>query len=90
MSSRPPPDNLEVQTGAATSFHWPWGIIEGLMTEDIEDCLKVVLEALRKCDLAADEVIAWCSTMLESDRVRFVAREPLESLRDHFQRLAAQ
>src|SRR5271165_3372684 len=23
---------------------------EGLMTEDIEDCLKVVLKALRKCD----------------------------------------
>ena len=63
---------------------------EGLMTEEIEDCLKVVFEALRKCDLPADEVIAWCTAMLESDRVRFVAREPLESLRDHFQRLAAQ
>ena len=63
---------------------------EGLMTEDIEDCLKVVLEALRKCGLPADEVIAWCSAMLESDRVRFVAREALESLRDHFRKHAAQ
>lgn len=58
---------------------------EGQMTEDIEDCLKVVLEALRKSDLPAAEVIAWCSAMLESDRVDFIAREPLESLRKHFQ-----
>jgi hypothetical protein len=39
---------------------------EALMTEDIEDCLSVVLEALRKSDLAAAEVIAWCSAMLEN------------------------
>ena len=63
---------------------------EGLMTEDIEDCLNVVLEALRKCDLPAAEVIAWCSAMLESDRVGFIAREPLQSLRNHFQRTAAR
>jgi uncharacterized Zn finger protein len=63
---------------------------EGLMTDDIEDCLKVVLEALRKCDLPAAEVIAWCSAMLESDRVGCVAREPLEALRRHFQVTAAR
>ena len=38
---------------------------EGLMTEDIEDCLSVVLKALKKCDLPAAEVIAWCSAMLD-------------------------
>jgi hypothetical protein len=63
---------------------------EGLMTEDIEDCLKVVLEAVRKCDLPADEVIAWCSAMLENDRIGFIAREPLQSLRNHFQTTAAR
>ena len=63
---------------------------EGLMTEDIEDCLNVVLEGLRKCDLPAAEVIAWCSAMLENDRIRFIVREPLESLRDHFQTIAAR
>lgn len=61
---------------------------EGLMTEDIEDCLKVVLEALRKCVLPAPEVIAWCEAMLKNDRVGFIAREPLQSLRDHFPRTA--
>ena len=62
---------------------------EGLMTEDIEDCLSVVIEALRKCDLTAAEVIGWCSAMIESDRVGFIAREPLQSLRNHFQTTAA-
>ena len=50
----------------------------GLMAEDIEGCMNVVLEALRKCDLPAAEVIAWCSAMLENDRVGFIAREPLQ------------
>jgi len=63
---------------------------EGLMTGDIEDCLSVVIEALRKCDLLAAEVIGWCSAMLENDRVGFIAREPLEALRDHCQRIAAR
>ena len=59
---------------------------EGLMTEDIEDCLSVVLEALKKCDLPAAEVIAWCSAMLENDRVGFIARRPTEVLRTQWQR----
>jgi hypothetical protein len=63
---------------------------EGLMTEDIEDCLKVVLEALRECDLPAAEVIGWCSAMLENDRVGFIAREPMEALRAHWQTTAAR
>jgi hypothetical protein len=63
---------------------------EGLMTQDIEDCLDVVLKALKKCDLPANEVIAWCSAMLDEDRVGFIAREPLQSLRDHAQGAAAR
>ena len=58
---------------------------EGLMTQDIEDCLEVVLKALAKCDLPAAEVIAWCSAMLDTDRVGFIAREPLRSLRNRTQ-----
>jgi uncharacterized Zn finger protein len=61
---------------------------EGLMTEDIEHCLPVVLEALRKCDLPASEVIAWCEAMLMNDRIGFIAREPLQSLRNHVQTTA--
>jgi uncharacterized Zn finger protein len=63
---------------------------EGLMTADIEACLSVVHKALKKCDLPADEVIAWCSAMLATDRVGFIAREPLQSLRHHLQTATAR
>lgn len=63
---------------------------EGLMTADIEECLSVVHKALRKSDLPAEEVIAWCSAMLAKDRVGFIAREPIESLRNHFQAATAR
>src|SRR6516165_1315842 len=58
---------------------------EGLMTHDIEGCLDVVLQALAKCDLPAVDVIAWCSAMLDTDRVAFIAREPLQALRNRAQ-----
>ena len=58
---------------------------EGLMTQDLEDCLSVVLKALKKCDLPAAEVVAWCSAMLDNDHVGFIAREPLQALRTHAQ-----
>jgi uncharacterized Zn finger protein len=58
---------------------------EGLMTQDIEGCLDVVLKALEECALPATEVIAWCSAMLDNDRVGFIARQPLQALRSHAQ-----
>jgi hypothetical protein len=61
---------------------------EGLMAQDIEDCLTVVLKALEECDLPANEVVAWCSAMLDTDRVGFIAREPLQALRTHAQAAA--
>jgi hypothetical protein len=63
---------------------------EGMMTEDIEDCLSVVIDALMKCDLPADEGSIWCSAMLDNDRVGFIAREPLQSLRNHLRTTAAR
>jgi hypothetical protein len=63
---------------------------EGLMTADIEDCLSVVLQTLEKSDLPAAAIIAWCSAMLDTDRVGFIAREPLQSLRRRFQAAAAR
>jgi hypothetical protein len=63
---------------------------EGMMTADIEDCLSVVLKAVEKCDLAAAEVIAWCSAMHATDRVGFIAQQSLQSLQNHFQAVAAR
>jgi uncharacterized Zn finger protein len=63
---------------------------EGLMTADIEDCLSVAIEALKKSDLPAAEAIAWCSSMLENDRVGFIAETALRSLRNQVQGAAAR
>ena len=54
---------------------------EGLMTEDIEECLQVVIKALKKGDLPVGEVIAWCRAMLKNDRVGFICDQELQALR---------
>ena len=54
---------------------------EGLMTDDIEECLQVVIKALNKCDLPTNDLIAWCTAITEKDRVGFICDEELEALR---------
>jgi hypothetical protein len=63
---------------------------EGLMAEDIEDGLGVVIEAVATCDLPADEVLAWCSALLETNRIGCIARRPLEALRRRVEAAEAQ
>ena len=58
---------------------------EGLMTDDIEECLMVVVKSLQKCDVPADEVIAWCAKMAENDRVGFIGDRKLQALRRQFE-----
>ena len=54
---------------------------EGLMTEDIEECLRVVIKALKKYKLPPTEVFTWCSEMLGNDRVGFICEDELQQLR---------
>jgi hypothetical protein len=63
---------------------------EGMMTEDSEDCLGVVFDALAKCKLTAEEVLAWCKAMQDSDRVGFIARARLRSLQAQAEEAAAR
>jgi hypothetical protein len=56
---------------------------EGMMTADIEECLAVVVKALKTSDLPPTDVIAWCDRMLKNDRVGFIYHEELQSLRSH-------
>lgn len=58
---------------------------EGLMTQDIEECLAVVLQALKTCDLPSADVLAWCTQMAKSDCVGFISDQELEVLRKHFE-----
>ncbi|MCL4191819.1 MAG: hypothetical protein KJZ87_08735 [Thermoguttaceae bacterium] len=55
---------------------------EGLMSSDIEECLQVVINALRKCDLPVGEVVDWCKAMLQSDCVGFICDGELRSLQE--------
>lgn len=55
---------------------------EGLMTEDIQACLQVVIQSLSKCDLPASKLHAWCTEMLHSDRVGFICDRELRALQD--------
>jgi hypothetical protein len=56
---------------------------EGLMTTDIEECLAVVVKAVKKSDLPPADVIAWCDKLLKADRVDFIYRKELQALRAH-------
>ena len=58
---------------------------EGLMTDDIEECLQVVVKALKKCDLPPAEVVAWCEAMIKSDRVGFIYDRELQALQHQFE-----
>jgi hypothetical protein len=54
---------------------------EGMMTDDIEACLQVVISALKKSNLPDDDVIAWCAAMAKRDRVGFICDKELQALR---------
>ena len=58
---------------------------EGMMTADIEECLAVVIKALKRSDLPSADVVTWCDRMLKTDRVGFIYREELQSLRSHIE-----
>ena len=58
---------------------------EGLMSDDIEECLQVVVRALAQCDLPAGEVVAWSAAMLKSDRVGCICDRDLRSLQHQFE-----
>lgn len=55
---------------------------EGMMTEDIEDCLQVVIKALHKCDLPTADVTAWYAAMVKKDRVGFICDSELRAPQD--------
>ncbi|MCI0492037.1 MAG: hypothetical protein L0Z07_03770 [Planctomycetes bacterium] len=57
---------------------------EGLMTDDIGDCVRVVIRAIEKSDLPPSEVLTWCKAMRKSDRVGFICDQELKALKERF------
>ena len=57
---------------------------EGDMTGDIEDCLNVVIQAVKASNLPAKTVKAWIQKLKRADRVQFICDEELKTLAVHF------
>lgn len=57
---------------------------EGLMTDDIQECLQVVVQALKNCDLPPADVVTWCDGMAKCDRMGFIGPRELGALRQQF------
>ena len=53
---------------------------EGMMTEDIEGCLHIVIRAIGKSDVPAPDVAEWCVNMTQQDRVGFICDAELATL----------
>ena len=53
---------------------------EGLMTDDIRECLLPVIKAVSKSGLKSPDVFHWCNLMLATDRVGFICREEVLAL----------
>ena len=56
---------------------------EGLMSEDIEACLRVVINALKGSGLTPGKMLAWCAALTKRDRVGFICDREIQVLRDH-------
>ena len=50
---------------------------EGLMTDDIEDCLHVVIKGVKSSQLPEESKKAWAKKMRRADRVDFICDEEL-------------
>lgn len=50
---------------------------EGIMTDEICDCIRPVIKGARKSGLDPAALQTWCTEMLAADRVGFICREEL-------------
>ena len=58
---------------------------EGDMQQELENCLKIAILAVRKSDLLKSEILNWTKKMQAADRVQFICRFDLEELKRDFQ-----
>ena len=54
---------------------------EGLMTDQIESCLKVVTAAVARSKKSSPDVVKWCDQMIQADRDGLLDWTELEKLR---------
>ena len=54
---------------------------EGLMTADVERCLRVVLRGVEKSKLPPTRIVAWCDALRKSDRVGFILAKEVNAVK---------
>ncbi len=54
---------------------------EGMMTEDVEGCLRVVLRGVPESDLPPARVASWCDTLRTSDRTGCLLTKEIDALK---------
>lgn len=54
---------------------------EGLMAQDIEACLKVLLRAVKRSTLSPEQIVKWCDALRKNDRVGFILNKEVNLLR---------
>jgi hypothetical protein len=57
---------------------------EGLMTDEIGACLKVVIGALKKSKLPPGDINEWCVALSKKDRVGFICDTEIKALQKQF------
>ena len=55
---------------------------EGLMADDIQECLLPVIKAVRKSKLKVKHIFHWTSLMLAADRVGFICQNEILALQE--------
>ena len=53
---------------------------EGMMLDDIDDCLESVIESMYDSHLPVAARIKWCEAMLKTDRTKCISTRPLKAL----------
>jgi hypothetical protein len=58
---------------------------EGMMTEDVEGCLRVVLRGVQESELPPARVAAWCDALRKSDRAGCILTKEINALRSRLE-----
>ena len=66
------------------------GSDEGMMTEDIQHCLRVVFDALKHSDVPVSDILNWCDRLTQCDCVGFICEAEIRALRMQFEDSCSQ
>jgi hypothetical protein len=54
---------------------------EGMMTEDVERCLRVVLRGVEESKLPAERIAEWCDALRKNDRAGYILTKEVNAVK---------